>query len=78
MQWPLETIKELLSQAEALGFSEAELASPKEAELFRYAVKNYKRRYKVGDNLTTNIVGTTVIVRRKSEVTIKERVERVL
>ncbi len=75
MQWPLETIKELLERAESSGFSEtAPLSSPKEAELFRYAVKNYKRRYKVGENLTTNIRGSVVEVRRKVEVRLKEPV----
>ncbi len=74
MQWPLETIRELLEQAQIIGFSEtAPLASPKEAELFRYAVKNYKRRYKVGENLTTNIRGCVVEVRRKVEVRLKEQ-----
>lgn len=73
MQWPLETIRELLEKAESSGFSEtAPLASPKEAELFRYAVKNYKRRYRVGESLTTNIRGSVVEVRRKIEVKLKE------
>ena len=73
MQWPKEKMKELVKLASELGTSEAELASPKEAELFRFALKNYKRRNGVGENLTTNIEGSTVIVRRKAEVKIKER-----
>ena len=72
MQWPLETIRELIERASEKGESEAELSSPKEAEHFRYAVKNYKRRYGVGENLTTKIVGNNVVVLRKVEVKLKE------
>jgi hypothetical protein len=68
----METIRELIERASEKGESEADLSSPKEAEHFRYAVKNYKRRYGVGENLTTNIVGNNVVVRRKVEVKLKE------
>lgn len=70
MQWPIETIKELIEKAEEDGESVANLSSPKEAELFRYAIKNYKRRHKVGENLTTNVVKNDVIIRRKAQVRI--------
>jgi hypothetical protein len=71
MQWPADIIKELLNEAQTKGHSEAELASPKEAELFRYAIKNYKRRNNTGENLTTNVVGKSVIIRRNAEIKIK-------
>lgn len=70
--WPIEKIKELIEKAEETGYHEAELSSAKEATLFRFAVKNYKKRYGVGENLTTNIEGNTVIVRLRPEVKIKE------
>ena len=72
MQWPMETIRELIERASEKGESEAELSSRKEAEHFRYAVKHYKRRYGVGENLTTNIVGNNVVVRRRVEIKLKE------
>ena len=53
--WPMHTIKELLERAQSHGFSEVSLSSRKEAELFRYSIKNYKQRYKVGQNLATKI-----------------------
>jgi hypothetical protein len=71
----MKLVKELIDKANISGFSEAELASEKDAELFRHAVNNYRRRNKVGENLTTNAVGKTVVIRKHPEVKVKEAVE---
>jgi hypothetical protein len=73
--WPMSIVKELIERAQIHGFAETELSSPKEAELFRYAVKNYKRRHNVGGNLMTNTQGSSVIVRKQPEVKLKETVQ---
>lgn len=68
--WPMNMIKDLIEQAESTGESEATLQSAREAGLFHFAIRNYKRRYGVGKNLTINTSGNTVTLRTKPVVLI--------
>ncbi len=58
----------MIAEAEATGECIAELSSPREAELFRYAVNNNRRLKKIGPDLTTKIEGNRVTVFRRPTI----------
>lgn len=60
--WPHELIRELLARAEAVGRAEASLNSPREAELFRFAIYNFRRTVGIGQSLTVTLDDAKVIV----------------
>jgi len=79
-RWPLDKIQCLITEAEQLGESEVELASPKEAKLFRYAINNHrKKNHGISRNVTSHVIGQRVVVRlRQSIVTLTRSVAEVL
>jgi hypothetical protein len=53
--WPRDTIRELLAQAEAEGSARAELPSAREAELFRFAIYNFRKQERIGQSIKINL-----------------------
>jgi len=62
--WPHEVIRELLARAEADGRAVATLESEREAELFRYAIYNFRKAKGIGLGLSVTLDGSTVVVER--------------
>lgn len=73
--WPHDQIRELLALAELNGSARAELASPKEAEKFRFALYYFRRQQDIGQNLVITIEDSFVIVEKREmrEVTIVQQ-----
>ena len=68
--WPPEKIKALLDQAVATDCAKAVLVSPREAELFRYAIYTYRRTHDVDGlwkQLSVTIEDCTVVVAKRIE-----------
>ena len=63
MRWKYELVEPLLKRAQAEGEDFAQLSSLREAQLFRYAINNYRRNRQVGQNLGTEILRGTSTVR---------------
>jgi len=68
MQWDSDLIQALINDAETSGLVEIELASPREADLFRSAVNNNRRLKKIGPDLATKVQGRIVKVFRKPTI----------
>jgi hypothetical protein len=68
--WPHDTIRELLALAEATGESSAELASEREAELFRFAIYSFRREQGIGHNLSVTLDGCRVVVTKRETPTV--------
>lgn len=75
-KWPEEKILEMFRRAFDTGLAETDLPSEREAQLFRFAIKNRKRskQYNGFDLslLTTEVRGRTVRVLRKAKIEIRE------
>jgi len=72
MAWPRHIIRELLTRAEIEGSATATLPSRREAELFRFAIYNFRRAEpQLGRNLSISINDSTIIVNRNDEVIIE-------
>jgi hypothetical protein len=68
--WPPETIKELLNKAVEVGLTQAVLESPREAELFRYAIYTYRKNHDEDGQwkqLSLTIEDCTVVVAKRIE-----------
>jgi hypothetical protein len=65
MIWPKDVIRELLAQASLTGEARAELASPTEAERFRFAIYSFRRTEGIGYDLSITLDTNTVVVRKK-------------
>jgi hypothetical protein len=63
--WPHETIRELIALAEATGESQAELASDRDAELFRFAIYSFRRNMQIGLDLSVIIDNNKVIISKR-------------
>jgi len=66
--WSFKIIQSLILEAEIMGESEVELSSPREAELFRYAVNKHRRLKNLGPDLTTRVRGRTVKIFKRPEI----------
>jgi hypothetical protein len=58
--WPHDKIRELLALAETNGSAKAVLSSCREAELFRFAVYSFRRKYNTGQGIMLTIDNKTV------------------
>lgn len=66
--WPQDLIQDLISRASRGEEALAELQSPREAILFQFAIKNFKKNHSVGSDIFTRREGNHVILRRKPSV----------
>jgi hypothetical protein len=64
--WPLDTIRELLALANTSGEARATLASAEEAELFRFAIYNFRRNHSLGLDMTVTIDDNAVVVTKRT------------
>lgn len=77
--WPYATIRELLALADVSGESRAELASRREAELFRFAIYSFRRQHDIGQDLSVTLDGNNVIITKRtapSVVIMQEQLEQ--
>lgn len=72
--WPQALIQDLIEKAQRGETSIAELASPYEAKLFQYAVKNFKKNHRTGFDVFTRIEGNSLVLLRKPEVKVRESI----
>lgn len=68
--WSHATIRELLARAECEGVSRAELPTPRDAELFRFAIYSFRNKNSIGGGLTVTLDGNVVIVEKKEKPTV--------
>jgi hypothetical protein len=68
MIWPQDLMQDLLDKASRGEEAAAELSSKREATLFQWAVKNYKKNHRVGQDVFTKVEGNSVVLRRKPGV----------
>ena len=68
--WPSEQIKDLLLSAQQLGSATAKTSSPRDAELLRFAIYNFRKRNEGFDNLKATLDGEYVVVKRFDGFTI--------
>ena len=70
--WPHDTIRELLTLAEARGEARSTLDTERDAELFRFAIYSFRRQADIGDGLSVTLDGCDVVltVRRMPEIAI--------
>lgn len=73
MNWDINTIKQLILEAENVGYSGAKCTSPREAQLFRKAILNARKNKLLGLNIITKVNGLEVSLRRKPEVKLLRR-----
>jgi hypothetical protein len=65
--WEPATIRELLAIAATSAEARAVLATPEEAELFRFAIYNFRRTQGIGNDMTITLEGNAVVVRKRPE-----------
>src|SRR5260370_24674493 len=70
LAWPRDLIHSLVNEAETRGSAFVELGSPREAELFRFAVYNFRRKTDLGKGLGIAI-DNKIVCLAKNQVTIK-------
>lgn len=64
--WPYELIRELLTRADLTGESSATLASPRDAQLFRYAIYSFRKQTDLGRDLFITLEDNTVKVAKRA------------
>lgn len=60
--WPHATIREIIALASLQGEARATLQTPREAELFRFAIYSFRRSHNVGYDLSVTIGGNDVLL----------------
>lgn len=70
--WPQDLIRDLIARASRGEEAVAELGSKREAMLFRWSVKNFKKNHGVGQDIFARVEGNKLVLRRKPEVKVKE------
>ncbi len=63
--WPKDTIALLIQTAEASGEAKAMLSSPEEAAKFRWAIYNYRKHNKVGQELLVVLEDCSVLITKR-------------
>jgi hypothetical protein len=63
--WPIATIRELLALASANGEARATVASGEDAELFRYAIYNFRRTHGGSEDISVTVDGTDVVLTKR-------------
>ena len=66
--WPRGTLAALVADAVSSGEALAELGSPREATLFRFALYNFRRSSGLGAGLTITVEGNRVRLKRQALV----------
>lgn len=62
--WPRNAIRELIALAQLVGQAEAELSSETDAKAFRFAIYYFRRKHKVGQELTVSIDKNKVVLKQ--------------
>ena len=75
MLWSFEKVQALILEAEERGESEIDLESEYEAQLFRYAIINYKKNKKLGSGFTTIVRGINVKIRKRPALNLKSKAQ---
>ena len=76
--WSSEMIRELLALAGAQGSAQAELANAREAALFRFAIYTFRRKNRIGNDISITIEDNKVMLVKRPEIpTIKILQEQV-
>ena len=71
MNWPQDTIRELIALAQESGSSCATLTDASEAKLFRFAIYNFRRDQGIGFDLSITLDEEKVLLKRKELPEIK-------
>jgi hypothetical protein len=59
--WPRATIRELLARAKLEGEARASLTTSREAELFRFAIYNFRKEADEGHDVVLTLEDNTVV-----------------
>lgn len=63
--WDPSIIRELLARASLCGVARADLGSPDEASLFRFAIYNFRKTHHLGLDLRITLSDNSVLIEKQ-------------